>query len=617
MTDVADLRDRYLTLIDQIIQMTLKGQIRSKEQVYQMLIESVSTGTGEIFERCLDDRTAMFQQQASVSDELKQAKASRSLRALQTIRSEWERWQEQNQATAVLDTARQQITSSQDGTLLAFVKATDPNQPKPINLDQLQQLAKQLQQLGSSDANEALLEIAQGILRGLESWSQLQNHLVSWIYDQSKGSIGFESVSGQRGPWTTWEKQVSSPTLKALFRSLSTQQSVVEWVTQQRWNQSDVVEIVTVLRYLQQGLVNWFDKLVYDSKVGAKLSISTYLGFAVLVSQLATGFQNTSIGDNQSIYAWLQVTLQILRNFAQRNYFPLYGGIFASFTGEYLRDALSYLDEPLRQAEGTQEKARILTLLGYSSRALGQVDRAKVFHQQAIEIAREAGDTRCEVANLNHLSRTAVAATNYAEAIHYSQRAIILSRQGGDRQGEANAIANLGYSEVLQAQQLEQADPDLYEMAIDRLQQGLQLAEKLGDRQSQALCYSSLGIAHVVLDQAQVAISYLEQGIQAAQFAGDVYLQGLNLVYLAEAFYRLQDWAKMVQTGCLGMYLLEQIASSSWRQAAGLLTVLQGQIGEAEFQQLLEGQRSAIIPVIGVDGYDYLPQLLEQYRGLR
>lgn len=618
MKDAADLRDRYFNLIDQIVQMTLKGQVRSKEQVYQMLAEAVSPGTGEMFERCLDDRIVSFEQQANdLSNELKQAKAGRSLRALQTVRSEWERWQSQNQANEALENALRQIALNEEGALVSFLKVTDPNRPKPINLDQLQQLAKLLPRFEQPiNSSEDLQAIAQGIVRGLESWGQVENELVSWIYNQSQGAIGFEAVPGQRGPWAVWAKQVNSAVPKSLFQALSLNQSVVEWVGQQSdLNPSDLVEVASLLRYLQQGLVNWFDKLVYDAKIGAKLSISTFLGFAVITSQLADGFQRALIPQHDRYaQACFQLTLQILRTFAQRSYFPLYGGIFASFTGEYLRDALNYLDEPLRRAEGTQEKARLLTLLGYSIRALGQLDRAKVFHQEAIEIARNAGDTRCEVANLNHLSRNEIAIAHYAEATHYSQRAIILSRQIGDRQGEANAMANLGYAEVLQAQQLEQAEPDVYEMAIDRLQQGLQLAEKLGDRQSQALCFSSLGIAQVVLDQAQVAIPYLEQGIQTAQLAGDVYLQGLNLAYLAEAYYRLRETGRAIQTGCLGMYLLEQMGSSTWRQPAGLLVVLQGQMGEAEFQQALEQQRSKIIAVIGVDGYDHLPQLIKEYQ---
>jgi len=136
----------------------------------------------------------------------------------------------------------------------------------------------------------------------------------------------------------------------------------------------------------------------------------------------------------------------------------------------------------------------------------------------------------------------------------------------------------------------------------------------LADRQSQSLCFSSLGIAHVVIEQPQKAIAYLEQGWQAAQFSGDLYLQGLNLAYLAEASYSLQSLDKAIYTGSLGAYLLEQIGSNDWRKPAGLLTILQGQIGVEAFQSLLGEQRAKIIAIIGVDGYDYIPQLLKKYR---
>jgi tetratricopeptide (TPR) repeat protein len=621
MSDTPSFNDRYLALIDRIVQMTLKGEIRAKEQVYQLLVEGVSGGTGEIFERCLGDRLSEWQQQVDrQTDELKKAKAERSLRALKTIQGEWQRWQEKNQATDALNAIVQQMILAlpQNDHLSIFLTATDPNRPKPLSLAQWQQLAKKLQQPTdlTADAAEPIHQIAQGITRSLEGWNRLENHLVSWMYDQSQSQLGFEGVPGEKGPWIAWAKHVNSPVPQSLFQTLAMGNSVVEWIEKHPLTLTDFVEVVGILRCLQQGLVNWFDKLVYDSKVGAKLSISTFLGFSIVWSQLATGFTQANLQPQRDMFmnGCFQVTLQILRTFAQCSYFPLYGGIFASFSGEYLRDALSYLDEPLRRSDGTQEKARILTLLGYSTRAMGQLDRSIAFHHQALEIARKAGDSACEIANLNHLSRTCVVQEIFTEAINYAQRGVILSRQKGDRLGEANALANLGYSEVFQAQALEQADPDLYEMAIDRLQQGLDLSEKVGDRQSQALCLSSLGIAYVVLDQAEGAIAYLEKGIQTAQFTGDLYLQGVNLSYLGEAYYRLQDYPKTVQTSCLAMYLLEQIGSTQWRQAAGLLTVLRGKVGDGAFQELLQEQRSTMISVIGVDGHDHLPSLLEQYQ---
>jgi len=612
VTESLPLRDRYLALIDEIVETTLKGKISSVDMVYQMLLKGITSGTGEVFELALSDRLNAIQSQVdSEKDELKKAKATRSLRAIKTIQSQWERWQEQNKTTEAIASAVKEITTADaDERLGIFLRVTDPNQKNPLNLSQLQQLSKSLQQFAQVDSD--LQQFSEGITRGLISWQRLQDNLLSWMYEQNQGSLGFGGVPGESGPWASWAKQVNSELPQKLFRTLAMEESIIQFAEQQRGvTLRDWVEMAVVLQYLQRGLVNWFDQQAYDVKAGPKLSISTFLTFAVIWSQLASGFQ--SIGTVYSD-ACSQIMFQILRTFAQRPYFPFYGGIFASFSGTYLRDALDYLDEPLQQVEGTQEKARILTLLGYSQRALGQYQRAVYFHQEALEIARHASDRPCEIANLNHLSRTYVQEQNYPEAINYSQRALILSRQAGDRTGEANALVNLGYSEVMQAQELENVEPETYETAINYLEQGLKLSEKLGDIQSKALCFSSLGIAYQVIGQHQAAIKYLEDAFKTAQVSGDLYLQGRNLACLAEAYYHLQNADKAVYTGCLGMYLLEQIASSEWRQPAGLLTILQGQIGVETFQSLLQQHRPKIIAVIGVDGYDHIPQLLAEYK---
>ncbi len=623
MPDSMSLRDRYLGLIDEIVQATLKGKIRSKEQVYQMLLQGLSTGTGEIFERCLEEQINTTQQQVdNPISEIKQAKATRTLRALHTISTEYSRVQEQNRVSEAITTAIEAITTAEPTErLTALLRVIDPNRQQVLNLQQLAQLAKTLQQQAktSSDSDSAteIQQLSEGITAGLASWQRLEDYLVSWIYDQSQGALGFEGLPEQRGPWAVWAKQVNSPLPQSLFQSLARNQPLNEWADTQASRELGAwVELAVILQCLQRGLVAWFDKMVYDSKVGAKLSISTFIVFAVIWSQLASALNQSlsSAKRDEIVNGCFQVSLQILRAFAQREYFPLYGGVFASLSGNYLRDALNYLDEPLRRVEGTQEKARILTLLGYSLRAQGVYDRANAFHQQALEIARDAGDRICEIANLNHLSRMCVAQQNYESAISYSQRALMFSRQTGDRLGEANALANLGFSEVFQAKQLAQVEPEVYESAIHYLEQGLQLSERLADRQSQSLCFSSLGIAHVVIEQPQKAIAYLEQGWQAAQFSGDLYLQGLNLAYLAEASYSLQSLDKAIYTGSLGAYLLEQIGSNDWRKPAGLLTILQGQLGVEAFQTLLGEQRAKIIAIIGFDGYDYIPQLLEKYR---
>ncbi|MDB9538239.1 tetratricopeptide repeat protein [Anabaenopsis arnoldii] len=609
MSESVPIRDSYLALIDEIVESTLQGKISSVEMVYQILQKKIKAGTGEIFELVLSDRLSSIQSQVDTqTDELKKAKANRKLRAVKTIQTQWQRYSQHYQTTEAIASAIKEITTAAtDERLTIFLRVIDPNQKQPLNIQSTKQLASGLQQFAQVDTD--LQEISQGITCGLANWERLQDHLVSWMYESNQ-QLGFGGVPTESGPWATWAKQVNSNVCQALFRALAREQSVWEFAQQQgRISLSDWVELGLILQYLQRGLVNWFDQQAYNVQAGSKLSISTFLTFAVIWSQLATGF------NHQPIYSHgcSQVMLQILRHFAQRPYFPLYGGIFASFSGGYLRDALDYLDEPLRRVEGNQQKARIITLLGYSQRALGQYERSIAFHQQALEIARNAGDLPCELANLNHLSRTYVQQKNYAQAINYSQRALMLSRQGGERTAQANALVNLGYSQVMEAQQLEQRETEVYETAINYLEQGLKLSEQLGDIQSKALCFSSLGIAYLVIGQSSAAIPYLENGFKTAQVAGDLYLQGRNLAYLSEAYYNLQNSEKAIYTGSLGMYLLEQIASSEWRQPAGLLAILRGQIGDEAFQHLLQQNRTKMIAIIGVDGYDYIRQLLGRY----
>jgi tetratricopeptide (TPR) repeat protein len=635
--DLPPLQDRYLELLDRITDTILKGKIRSQEQIYQMLVAGVQLGTGEIFERCLSDRLnavqadldslknpdQLFQRE---SPEIKQARWQRSQRALREIEKQWERWQQQNRVQGAMATAvRQVMTAPESDRFTALLRAIDPNQQQVFSLSQLQQLAQALKAAGESGGDEELHRemqaLAAGLDRGLVSCQQLEGHLVRWIYEaSSQQQLGFgDAASGGRNPWAMWAKQVTSPLPQLLFATLAKDGSVVEAIASQpNLGLSAWVELAVILQSVQGGLVAWFEQQPYDSQWGTAASSSTFLAFTSIWCQLSAGCQQAVAinSTNREVLAkgCFQVALQILRTFAKRSYFPLYGGFFALFGDNYLRDALNYLDAPLRQAEGTQEKARILTLLGYSQRVVGQYESARSFHQEALEIAQRDGDRPCEIANFNHLSRIEVAQKNYDRAINYSQRALILARQTGDKLGEANALATLGYSEVFLAQQLERMEPEVYERAIAYLQQGLNLSERLGDAQSQVLCSNSLGIAHVVAGDPQAALPELKKGAKAVQVLGDRYLQGLNFTYQAEAYYSLQDQKLAIYYACLGMYILEQIAASEWHQPAGLLTILQGQIGAEAFQQLLAQLRAEIIPVIGVDGYDHLPELLEERR---
>lgn len=605
---VQSLSERYFTLIDTIVDKTLQGKIASTERVYIMLQREIEPGTGEVWERCFAERLEATKTQLE-----KKLKATRILRALETIDTQYSRLQKVNQQQNEITLATKSLLDSESNQRIATLNnILDINQKQPLNRDKLQQLAKSLEsaamKANDPQITEDFQQIATGIMAGLNSFSQLEDDLVSWMY-QSQRNIGFSRE--KPNPWGFWLKKIESPLPKQLFKILSEQKAIAEIrgittnIELKNW-----VELAILLQYIQQGLVSWYDKQPYNTQFGKQLSYSTLLTFAVIWLELSQSFTvNSQLQDG-----CFQIMLQILRRFARRDDFPLYTGFFVSFSGEYLQHTLQYLSQPIQKIPGDKEKARILTLMGYSQRILGKYQQAIQFHEEALEIAIKVEDKPCEIANLNHLSRTSVQQKDYEKAINYSQRALILARQIGNRLGETNALVNLGYSKIFSARQTDMMDTEVYNDAIRYLQQGLELAEKAEDIQSQSLGNNSLGIAYVILAQPISAIAALEKGTKFAQIAQNPYLQGLGYIYLAEAYYSIDDISKTVLYGCLGMYLLNQINSLEWRKSAGLMSIISGQKGETAFSGLLSKYRSEIIAIIGVDGYDYIPQLLEEYK---
>lgn len=598
----------YQDLIETIVAATLKGKIQSKQQVYRLLEDGLEPGSGELFERALATALAEVEANLAADDEFKQAKAQRRQRALNTIESEWQRWQSTHQAASQLsqitDDLRQSAPEERLGRLLA---ALDPNRDRPLDRDQLSQLAQALQ---AADFNaDSLADIAQGLRQGLALWQDLETEVVSWMFAQSR-ELGF-GAQQQQGPWLFWAKRTNQPSLKQLFEDLAHHQAVTDAGLTEPLPVADWVAWVVVMQRLQLGLVSWFDQQPYDPQAGKRLSIATYLTFAVVWSQVANRLN--TLGQGALALDTFQVLLQGLRRFANQPYFPLYGGLFTALSGEPLRTLLDYLDQPLQQVPNTAVKARILTLLGYSQRAMGHYAQAERFHRQALAIAREAQDGLCEVASLNHLSRTAVAQQDFATAQDHSQRALILARQQGDRSGQANALANLGYSQVAQGQ-TQLLEPEQYESILGYLEQGVELSQQVGDRPSQALCTNSLGIAYLKLGQYESAINALTSGLQVSQAIGDRYLTASNFAYLAAAYQGAGNLDQAVLSGCLGMYLYNQIGSDDWRQPAATLSILYGQLGPEAFQLLLADHRRQFLAIIGVDGYDYLLPLLTRYR---
>jgi tetratricopeptide (TPR) repeat protein len=620
---MASLGDHYNSFIEDIIKRTLKGEFRSKAPVYKRLVQALEAGTGEIFERSLTTYRDRLQQQLDrETSEIKQAKLTRQLRALGTLTEAWEKWQADNQAHSLWQTATQAIAqASPEATLGVLVTWLDPNHSPALGYGDLQAIAQALHTAAdtapSPHETVTLQRLGQGLQQGLAAYTSLEPHLVSWLYE-SRRSVGFGEPGAQTGPWQLWAKQVSAALPQALFQTQAQNQSAAIVATEQR--QFDVtawVALMVLMRQLQLGLVKWFDAQPYDLTAGKNLAGVTYLVFAIIWSELSRGAQASihfTADDRQSLsQACFQLCLHSLRTFAQRDNFPLYSGVFAALSGESFRDTIDYLDQPLKAVENTQEKARILTVLGNSQRRLGRYDRALGLHRAALELARAGADHYCATANLNHLSRLYLTQQQYEEAVNLAQRALIEARQRGDRLGEANALVSLGYSEVMAAQHQGRTTPDALASTQQFLESGQALAQKLGDLQSQAFAAVGLGITYTLVGQPDRAQTTLTAGLAVLKQVGDRFLYSLSCAYLGEAHYQLAQADTALLYGLLAMYLLEQQRQPRWRQAAALVLIIRGQVGGDRFTALMAQHRPALMAQIGADGVDHLPTLITQY----
>jgi tetratricopeptide (TPR) repeat protein len=619
-----NLAEQYQQFIEATIAKTLKGEFRTKAQVYKLVAQQLENGTSEVLERCLTTQASQLQQQfAQESSEIKQAKITRQINALKTIQEGWEQWQQENGKQRTVDRACQNILQQpQEDRFLALIQTLDPNQSEPLDHSHINGLAQKFTQASEQEDDSTnafeLRQLAAGLTQGLQSYTQLEADLVSWLYADQQ-AIGFGGATDGHDPWRTWAKKVSSSLPKVLFQNQAHNESAgIIAAQQQAIDISAWVELITLLRSLQIGLVNWFDSQPYNAKAGRNLAAATYIGFASIWCELSNGFQQSSYlaapDRDQYSQACFQITLQIFRTFAQRDNFPLYGGQMTFFVGAGLRDTIAYLDQPLKAVENTQEKARILTVLGYSQRALNQHQRALELHQEALDLANTSGDQPCAIANLCHISRLYLMQQDYDTALSYGQRALIFARQHGDVQGEANALVSVGYSEVMQLQREEIVSAERLENPRRFLQQGQTLAEKLIDLPNQAFAAVGLGVAAVTQLQMQSAMQLLEQALALVRQIGDRDLQAICFGNLAEVYYQLEQPETALAYAYTGIYLLEQRGNRAWQQAAALFSLLEGKLGPVKFAQILDRQRSQLIQQIGPDGIEHLNHLIDTYR---
>ncbi len=175
--------------------------------------------------------------------------------------------------------------------------------------------------------------------------------------------------------------------------------------------------------------------------------------------------------------------------------------------------------------------AASLTSLGNVYYSLGEYQKASEFYQQSLAITREIGDRGGEAASYIGLGNVYQSLGEYQKAIEFHQQSLAITRKIGDRESEAYSYGNLGNVYYSLGE---------YQKAIEFHQQSLAIKREIGDRGGEAESYNNLGAVYYSLGEYQKAIEFYQQSLAITREIGDRGSEAKAWFNLGLTYYKLK-----------------------------------------------------------------------------
>jgi tetratricopeptide (TPR) repeat protein len=168
------------------------------------------------------------------------------------------------------------------------------------------------------------------------------------------------------------------------------------------------------------------------------------------------------------------------------------------------------------EAAGRREWGRALASGGDYGGARDQLE-------QALALARRAGDAQLQAGCLHYLGIIALHQERYVEALEAFERALHHYRAVGDRRGEAEVRSKLGVVALEERR---------YTAARSQLQQALYLSQAMGDRRGAGGAHNDLGRLAIAQGDYPGARSHCDQALTITRDMGDQQREAEVLVNL-------------------------------------------------------------------------------------
>ena len=236
---------------------------------------------------------------------------------------------------------------------------------------------------------------------------------------------------------------------------------------------------------------------------------------------------------NQSKYAQaIQLTKKALliskeigdRNGEARCYTDL-GTVYRS-VGKYEK-AREHLEKSLvinKEIGDRNGEAACYTNLGTVYQSVGEYEKAREHLENSLVIKKEIGDRNGEATCYSNLATVYRSVGEYEKAREHLEKSLVITKEIGDRNGEATCYTNLGsvYQSVgdRNGGSVYQSVGE-YEKAREHLDKSLVITKEIGDRNGEATCYSNLGTVYGSVGEYEKAREHLEKSLVITKEIGD------------------------------------------------------------------------------------------------
>ncbi|OPY51795.1 MAG: photosystem I assembly protein Ycf3 [Methanosaeta sp. PtaU1.Bin112] len=191
----------------------------------------------------------------------------------------------------------------------------------------------------------------------------------------------------------------------------------------------------------------------------------------------------------------------------------------------------------LEKIKNKHDNVRILIELATICSLLSEQHKAIEYNRQALAIAREVGDKNGEENALGNLGNSYQFLGDTRKAIEHYEQALAIAREIGDFRNGGIWLGNLGSAYAWTGE---------IARAIEYFEQALSIARSIDNRRAESANLGNLGLAYINLGDARKAIEFLDQALAIAREIGDRKSEGDRLGDLGIAYAYLGNTRKAV-----------------------------------------------------------------------